>query len=1038
MIRVISHSDIASKAISEVICAELAKYNQVIYLTATAVLRDIRSNEDEFAKLERPIAFLSIQDFENQVRRLVYTERNCLSTADQRYILSRVIEHYFRDDSKKYNSYYSIRYELFTLFNNLQFSDISISSEMVEKIGLDYSEVEKTIFDIYRHYCEAIYDVVGNRDEEDKKNELIFSLIEKPKSDFNTFAAKQKDYIKENIGKCDAVFLDGFLFFNELQSFIIRSALECGKPVYIISKQFADGTGRFILNDALKAVSNGLENDYELIECASADEKKTRAIDVAKKYYPDIFIEAEERKAVDLSDGSIRFISPFVNREEELRFVVRTISKKLCDAYDGTVESIYSSLSDIAIVTAVSKTHYEQRISDLLADVGVFILNEKYADCFDRESIGMVYFDRAEFLGADIRDSMGKSLSFEEKLAAFSKCFHKIEVNNHIRPINSYPVSRFVLRLYEMTYKGFSVEGFKEILYSNWRYCTGETSIKWSQFISDFKYIELWFSKSNQAEEWISILSELIKAKEEIKDNPFYHYHPLNAVKMESLHFFSELLIDLNALLTRIINVKGSIEQHVSVLKDVVMKADSVVEAVHDNDFEQAIIKRLINTLSDICGSSIVNDVSARFFAENIRAMLNDYENEADEDESPLKLSVVNLENMKQFGTSFFIMCEADHYPRAYDNSFPYTDEIVSVLANPQYGICAVPSNKFGIEYHLQLERYLLKNVLDFTRDELIITYTEKEAGNSKGISVFAENLATMFDSDIMFETNRDENEISYDFDEHDERSIFFTRKEKCTVTDLAIFKFCPRLYYHKNVDEQSAYTSRVQLRAYLEAILFCVLMRRFMDYNTENKKVYGINDRTYLGVLSNLAREVVNENGRFFPFFSKYEIEDAGKNAHRKVLSSIENSKQYIKGNSFTLINYKDSVYRGDGYTVTVEHDNRFVDYEKKTWRMSQNSSYLEFLVLKTNSRKSELVHYADMIKALDENDADEDRINLVSRIIAKINIQFDSKRFAADGIKRTDQLVREIEQYDFLKAESKPSNYCNYCRLRTICMGK
>ena len=201
---------------------------------------------------------------------------------------------------------------------------------------------------------------------------------------------------------------------------------------------------------------------------------------------------------------------------------------------------------------------------------------------------------------------------------------------------------------------------------------------------------------------------------------------------------------------------------------------------------------------------------------------------------------------------------------------------------------------------------------------------------------------------------------------------------------------------------------------------------------------MYSIDERSYLTVLSKLARDTVEENGKYFPFFSRYEIEDAGKNAHRKVYSSIENSKQYVKGNSFTLIDYKNAIYKGNGYTVTVEHDNRFVDYEHKTWRMSQNSAYLEFLVLKTNDRKSKLVHYADMVKALDQNDADEDRINLTSRIIAKINIQFDSKRFAADGIKRTDTLVRKIDQYDFSKAEAKPSNYCNYCRLRTACMGK
>ena len=76
--------------------------------------------------------------------------------------------------------------------------------------------------------------------------------------------------------------------------------------------------------------------------------------------------------------------------------------------------------------------------------------------------------------------------------------------------------------------------------------------------------------------------------------------------------------------------------------------------------------------------------------------------------------------------------------------------------------------------------------------------------------------------------------------------------------------------------------------------------------------------------------------------------------------------------------------------------------------------------------------------LKALDENNADEDRINLVSRIIAKINIQFDSKRFAADGIKRTNALVRELEGCDFADATAMPSNYCNYCRMKTICMGK
>lgn len=1034
MIKVISHTDIASNEMSALICNEIARYNHVVYLTATAVIRDIRSGADEFASLEKPVSFLSILDFEKKVRRQVYADGNCLSNADQRYVLSRVIENYFRDDIRKCQIYHAIRFELFDLFNYLNFAELSISEDLVKKIGDDYSDVEKTIFDIYRHYRSSINSIIGT--EESTDNEIEFSLLSKPNDEFNTFAAKQKEYINKIIKDSEAVFLDGFLFFDDLQSYIIKYALDQEKAVYIVSKQFADGTGKFILEDALKPFLERSKGGIDFIVAEQSINASKTALEIAKKHYPNIFLNAQE-KSSDLSDGSIRFVSPFVNREEELRYVVRSISDKVRASYDGSLDSIYAALSDIAIVTAISKSHYEQRLDDLFCDIGVFVLNENFTECFDN-STPKIYFSRNAFLDDDIKDANGEVIPFEDKLTLFAKCYYKIQVNNHIRPLNTYPVGQFVIRLYEMVSKGISIEAFKSILYSNWKYCTGETNIKWSRFISDFKYIEHWFAKNNQIEEWISILTGLISRRSEIVDNPLYRYHPLCAVKGDSLSFFRELLMELNALLIQIKGVCGSIESHVTVLKNVVIKADYILDTVKDNDFEQRIIERLINTLSDMSLNSVVNDVTAQFFAENIRAMLNDYENMDDEDASPLSIAVVNLENVKSYGTSFFIMCEADNYPRAYDNRFPYTDEIVSVLSNKEYGFDAVPSKKFGREYHLKLERYLLKNVLDFTRDELIITYTEKEAGNDKGISVFAEDLATMFDSDIVYESNTKSVGEKPNFVENKISGIFCQHKDNYTVTELAKFKLCPRLYYHEMFDGQSAYNTRTQLRVYLEAILFCDLMQRFMDYNTENKKVYYIDDSSYIDVLFDLSEQVLCDNSKYFSFFSRYELEDAGKNAYRKVYNSIENSKNYVNGSSFTLINYKDSVYNGDGYTVTVEHDNRFVDYDNKTWRMSQNSTYLEFLVLKTNDRKSELVHYADMIKALDENNADEDRVNLVSRIIAKINIQFDSKRFVADGIKRTNALVEELASYDFSNAAAMPSNYCNYCRQKTVCMGK
>lgn len=1033
MIKIIGHSDICSKIVSDTISMEMAQYNHVLYLTATSILRDIRLLDDAFSSLDNPISFLSIIDFENDIRKAVYSKKNCLASSDQKYILAKVLENYLEKDNAKYKAFYSIRNELYQLYNALDFNGVRISCENIDKIKSDFSETEATIFEIYRQYCAIIDKVLVN----DIGNiNLDIALVEENKTEINTFAVKQKECIDKRILECEALVLDGFLFFDDMQKYLLQTAIRFDKAVYIVSKQFYDGVGEFILSDALNGVLEPLGASYEHIKLCDEAYDAENALNLAKKAYPNIFVPAEQRRNITLSDGSIRFIAPFVNREEELRWVVKNISDDLRSKYDGTKESIVSSLSEIAVITAISKTKYEQRIDDLFADYGVFMRKESGFDNIDLSTVKEVYFTKQEFLSSDIRTLDGETLSFEDKLSLFKKDFQKIKVNKHNRPLNSYPIGQFVFRLYGMVSKGITVDAFKNILYSNWKYCVGETNIKWSKFLSDFKYVEHWFEKSNNLEEWMSILTDLVGKKKEIADNVLYKYHPLNAVKMDSLLFFRELVTELNGLLYQILIVHGGIAQHITVLKNAVMKADSFCDNKLEPDEEEIIIQRMFDAVSEISNSSMLSKVTPQFFAENIRAMMNDYISDVEEENNALTLAVVNLENIKQYSTCYFIMCEADNYPRPYISAFPYTDEICEILSNEKYGICALPSKKFGAAYHIELERYLLKNVLDFTRDRLIITHTEKEAGNNKGISIFAENIATMFDNDIEYESNSSGYDVLGRNAAEKER-ILLPAKDNYSLTDLATFKLCPRLYYHKVVDENTAYTSSVQLHFYLEAILFCDIMKRFMDYNTEHKCVYDVNDDSYIDVIRELHRNVLEENARYFTFFSQYEINDAGENVYDKIISSIENSKNYVKGNTFTLINYKDSVYRGNGYTVTIEHDNRFVDYDNKTWRMSQNSTYLEFLVLKTNDRKSELVHYADMMKALNENNSDEDRVNLVSRIIAKINIQFDSKRFAGDGIKRTDGLVAELLSYDFSNAEAMPSNYCNYCKLKSICMG-
>lgn len=149
-----------------------------------------------------------------------------------------------------------------------------------------------TIFDIYRHYRAAINSIIGT--EESTDNEIEFSLLSEPNDEFNTFAAKQKEYINKIIMESDALFLDGFLFFDDLQSYIIKSALEQEKTVYIVSKQFADGMGRFILEDALKPFLEAFEGDLDYLVVEQNDKSLDTALDIAKKHYPNIFISAFE------------------------------------------------------------------------------------------------------------------------------------------------------------------------------------------------------------------------------------------------------------------------------------------------------------------------------------------------------------------------------------------------------------------------------------------------------------------------------------------------------------------------------------------------------------------------------------------------------------------------------------------------------------------------------------------------------------------------------------------------------------------------
>ena len=1035
MLNLIMHSDIGSKAVQDVLRLELSRNPKHLFLTSTAVLKSIRSKSICEKCGEK---LLSFTEYEKSLTPLIFKEKDCLSNTEQRYLLSLVIEDMYSDNKSGYNAFRAIRKELYELFGSMQFANTKITNETVKKISEDYSLAESAVFELYRRYMLVISDIIAISKGQAPSGELpgiIEALPIETQKPLCTYQEKKKLAIQESIATIDALFIDGFLFFDDIQKYTIRCAIELGKEVFIISKQFSDGSGAFIVDETINNLANeiGCKVTVALSEKESTDD--STALGFAKKAYPNIFGHGQVLPT--LEDGTIRFIRPFINRDSELRYVVKNISDRIRNNYNGELGSITSFLSDVAIIVAINKEKYEQRISDLFAEVGAFILKENVPAEIKQDTLPKVCFTKSEFIASQVIDASGEELSLTEKIKIFERCYHKIEINKHKRPISTYPIGQFVLRIYEIATEGMSLEAFKCIMFSNWRYNLKVSNQKWSDFISDFKLLEAWFENQKDITTWKVTAESLKELKEKLKDNPLYCYHPLKTVSEESLRVLVDLITELESIVNTIKATSGKISEHITVLQNVVMKKGDFT-ADEYSDQEQQIAQRLINTVATLNDNTLIGEVTSNYFAENIRAMLTEYESETLDETSPLSVAVVNLENMRAYKTCYFVMCEAGKYPRPYIEQFPYTEDLCEILSKEEYGIKAMPSNRFGLQYHLKLERYLLKNVLDFVSEELIITHTENEAGAGNTISLFAKSLAALFGREIPFESNTPGSHVTSDNGENNAESIHLPRKDNYTVTELAIFKLCPRMYYHRQTEESSCFTSRLQLHFYAEAIMYCDLLRRFMDYNLQNKAVYSNNENRYISIIEKLHQDCIEDNKAFFGFLSEYELSDTCRNVLSKILSSIENSKQYIKGHTFTLIDYKDAVYTGQGYTVTVEHDNRFVDYEKKTWRMSQSTSYIEFLVMKTDDHKSRLVHYKDMVEALDNNDPNEDRINLTSRILAKINIQFDSKKFAADGIKRTDALVDEVTEYDFAKAVAMPSNYCTYCRYNEICLGK
>lgn len=1021
-----------------------------LYLTATQSIKKLRLKSDILSSFmqenleDANFSIYSITEFVQNITRDTYASNKVLSLADSRYILCKVIEYQFKDDKTKYNMFYNMRYDVFELFRSLLFHEKILSDDAIRKIYHDFSCFEGDLFSLYKTYWTVLHNLLETIESGEKNinSSDIFGdnfIKDKIVPGIKLFTDKQKEKISKSLDNIDVLVIDGFLFLNDIQRYIVKTAHSKNVDIYIVVKTFENNTSNFIFEDNYKKLAEELGESVSIPFSEPNKYDSKTQLDYFRRIYP-------FSKVTKLNvgfDNSIKIISSFVNREAELRYVVSNISSRLKESYNGDLNCLINSVnSEFAIVTGVEKEKYQDRIENLFREIGVFVFkgaesleNAGYNNV-DTSTIKDVYFSRNEFLNEKIN-----GLNHSDKLTIFDKCFSRIKINKTVRPIATYPVGQFILEIYKIISQGISIEGFKTILYSNWKHTIDAKEPFWSKYISDFKYLEVFLENKTTLDEWDEAIESFINIKSSIEGNDLYEYHPINRIDSESLVFFRDMIRNLKDICGKLSSVSGSIEQHLEALKSLVSSADAILNASdEDLEYEQLIIKRIVNAIKDIGNNSLMNEISSTYFAQNIKYMITEWEKQNDEEpDNILKLNVVNLENMQDFKHTYFIMAEAEKYPRHYADKFPYNKEIMCILTDAQYGLNLSVGEVRGIKYHLQLERYLFKNVLDFTTESITITRSAKENSRHTSDSIYIKDIVATFGHEIIAESltanNSNTTEI---FAEHNS-SLQFPIKDEYRLVELGTFKLCPKLYYHTHVGNGSGtYLNELQLKFYAEAIVFCDAFKKFMEYNLQNEMVYKKASADYKKAVIDACQESYDQNMCNFPFLNDYEIKDIKRNVFYKVMNYIENGKQYVKGSEITIIPHTNKKYQGDGYELIIEHDNRYVDYTNKTYRMSQNSMYLEFLMLKTSSGKSKLVHYKDMITALDNNDEKEDRINLMSRVVAKINIQFDSKRYANDGIVRTNQLVNEIVSYDFSNARAMESNYCSYCRFRDICVQK
>lgn len=922
-VKLLSHDDFGE------IRKEIEKSNNnFLYITATANLKKLRLEQDEDGKLftaykrkkieENNFGFnlCTFDEFTHYVRYLIRLKGDSISTIDQRAILYELIKHFYSDD----RLYHTLVNELFELYQFFMFKGVEkIKTNILGEIKNTYPEFYFNIFQLYNDFRDEL-DAIINGTSTIVKVEIEKLQNKKP------YILAFKEKIMEILKDYDYLFFDGFLFFNDYQYFVVQEALNLGKEVYLIAKSnILDSTESIIF----KYYKRLFEIDYtKLLSSTRSLSNSISWLEIARKNFL--------KNIVFNEDDSIVIYEPFYNREEELKFVIRKITEIIrqnLKTGENWREQIKNLLKDFAIVNAVDKEKFEEELDLLLQRYGLFLLDSNAVKDknIDLSSVDPVYYSEYDFLRAPVKNKDGTELSFKDKLKFFRENFERIHVIRKKRPVSSYPITQFIIQLCEIILRGIDVDKFKIILYSNWEYISGKDVTKWSNYLFQFRMVQEYFKNSNDISAWLEALEKIEKEKDNLLQ---YKGHPFLAVTDDFLKSMKGILEVLKRISEDLKDIQMNIGDYVNYISKYLFQEKGTL-GMEGYEFEEELISRIKDTLSEISISSYVS-TDAVFYAKHFIGLIDEFRQELEEiDEDLLYLNVVNLENMHKFKYVFFVMAENDKYPRPLKMDFPFSQDIIEIME--KFRICERPMEIHDEDYHLDLERYLFKNVLDFTGERIYFTYTQSDRKKELGPSVFLEDLTSIVCKDIEALSKKAPNffEVKGDHVNVHDRELLPLEsiEEGRGPVDVVLYDYCRKLFYYKNFCNDGKYLSffnDYQLSLYARWFYLSCCLKKHGD-NYKNK-IYTIHDDGYFSDLIKFIKEEKNNLRNSFFLWENNEV---------KFLWL----ERYVKSDISKLIGM--IVDRGiNNFCVEVVDNNYFVKSIKneKEFIRIPLTNYLEF----------------------------------------------------------------------------------------------